>query len=91
MHCPDDPLAPRSTILIIIQLVGWYVLAVNTNGLTLEEIALLFEKPEGAVPDVDHAVAVAQLTHLKANSKYDDESLRSPSTPGEGPSSSLQK
>ncbi|GAA5893444.1 hypothetical protein JCM8208_000802 [Rhodotorula glutinis] len=79
------------TILIIIQLVGWYVLAVNTNGLTLEEIALLFEKPEGAVPDVDHAVAVAQLTHLKANSKYDDESLRSPSTPGEGPSSSLQK
>jgi len=40
------------------------------------------------VPDVDHAAAVAHLTHLKAHSKYDDESLRSPSTPGEGPSPS---
>ncbi|GAA5940379.1 hypothetical protein JCM3775_005073 [Rhodotorula graminis] len=76
------------TVLIVIQLAGWYALAVNTNGLTLEEIALLFEKPEGAVPDVDRAVAVAHLAHLKSNSKFDDESLRSPSTPGEGPSSS---
>ncbi|GAA5975467.1 hypothetical protein JCM11641_004274 [Rhodosporidiobolus odoratus] len=59
--------------IIIIQLVGWYFLAVNSNGLTLEEVALLFEPKGGAVPDVEHAAAVAHHTVVKE--KEDDLSL----------------
>ncbi|GAA5896071.1 hypothetical protein JCM6882_005603 [Rhodosporidiobolus microsporus] len=60
--------------VIIIQLIGWYFLAVNSGGLTLEEIALLFE-PEGAVPDVEHAAAVAQHTLVKNGSEKDEVSV----------------
>ncbi|GAA6001475.1 hypothetical protein JCM10207_006685 [Rhodosporidiobolus poonsookiae] len=60
------------TALIIIQLIGWYFLAVNTNGKTLEEIAELFD-PNGAVPDVEHAAAVAHHTVVKHDSSKADE------------------
>ncbi|GAA5943826.1 uncharacterized protein JCM15063_006512 [Sporobolomyces koalae] len=50
------------TGLIIVQLVGWYVLAVDTNGCTLEEIAILFEGKHGAVPDPERAAAIATAT-----------------------------
>ncbi|GAA5948201.1 hypothetical protein JCM3765_001310 [Sporobolomyces pararoseus] len=48
------------TGLIVVQLVGWYVLAVDTNDLTLEEIAVLFEGKNGAVPDPERAAALAK-------------------------------
>ncbi|GAA6028225.1 hypothetical protein JCM8097_006926 [Rhodosporidiobolus ruineniae] len=47
------------TVLIVIQIVGWYFLAVNSNGLTLEEVAVLFEGKDGAVPDAERAAAIA--------------------------------
>lgn len=73
----------------MVQLIGWYVLAVNTNGLTLEEVALLFEEPGGAVPDVEHAATVAHRTLIgERGTKLkldDDESLESPASPAEDP------
>ncbi|GAA5835807.1 hypothetical protein JCM3766R1_005853 [Sporobolomyces carnicolor] len=61
------------TGLIVVQLIGWYVLAVDTNNLTLEEIAVLFEGKNGAVPDPERAAAAAAaaVTHPD-----DDENTR---------------
>ncbi|BGP48474.1 hypothetical protein JCM10450v2_004350 [Rhodotorula kratochvilovae] len=69
----------KGTVLIVIQICGWYVLAVNTNGLTLEEVALLFEPNGGAIPDVEHAAAVALRSRTADTvGKYDDESVEGP-------------
>ncbi|GAA6047417.1 hypothetical protein JCM3770_001294 [Rhodotorula araucariae] len=67
------------TVLVLIQIVGLYVFAVNTNGLTLEEVALLFEPSGGAVPDVEHSAMVAQRARAaKDDGLYDDEDEDAP-------------
>ncbi|GAA6063033.1 hypothetical protein JCM10212_001012 [Sporobolomyces blumeae] len=59
------------TALIVVQLVGWYVLAVDTNKLTLEEIATLFEGPGGAVPDVERVADAATVPTVSMTPSLD--------------------
>ncbi|GAA5850611.1 hypothetical protein JCM5353_003960 [Sporobolomyces roseus] len=58
------------TVLIVIQLFGWYILAVDTNHLTLEEIAVLFEGKSGAVPDPERAADIAHRPSVPTEFSY---------------------
>ncbi|ORY52176.1 hypothetical protein BCR35DRAFT_337691 [Leucosporidium creatinivorum] len=65
------------TCILSAQLVGMYFLAVETTGLTLEEIAILFDGEESTAPHVDIADIEHKLSEKKGQADGVVQSVKS--------------